>query len=109
VLQVRSFTEAVTGATSFSEFVIGEIAGHLLRFGIDSFVNGLLALLWPFFVIEHLHGLGIALLIGAFFVFERWLKPSVVQWLPELRRRRKRRSRRRQAKGDSEHQDQGAH
>lgn len=92
VLQARSFTDQVSSATSVEEFVISEVTTHLLRFGIDSVVNSLLSLLWPAYVLDYLKGWGIVALIVGFWTFERWLRPLVERWLPELRKRRRKKA-----------------
>ena len=93
VLQVRSFTEQVVTAASVPEFVIGEFAQRLFRFGVDSFVNAFLSLLWPAYVLDYFSGWGfggwgIVILVVGFWAFERWLRPLVERRVPELRKRR---------------------
>ena len=92
VLQVRSFTEQIATSTSVEEFVIGEIAQHLFRFGVDSFVNAFLSLLWPAYVLDYFSGWGfggwgIVILVVGFWAFERWLRPLVERRVPELGKR----------------------
>jgi hypothetical protein len=67
------------------DFAVGQLVEYLLRFGLLSFVNVFQALLWPFFILEHLGWMGIILLAVGFAGFEYLLKPLVEQYLPELR------------------------
>ncbi|MGE0625335.1 MAG: hypothetical protein AB7I04_07480 [Pseudomonadales bacterium] len=67
------------------DFALGQILEYLLRLGLLSFVNVFQALLWPFFVLEHLGGAGIILLAAGFLGFEFLLKPLVERHVPELR------------------------
>jgi len=67
------------------DFAVGQILEYVLRLGLLSFVNVFRALLWPFFVLEHLGWVGIILLAAGFAGFEYLLKPLVEQYLPELR------------------------
>ena len=86
VLEVRSAADEVAGADGVTGFVTGQLAGFLLRFTIESFLNGFLALLWPLFVIDRLALWGAAMLGAGYFVFERWLRPLAEAALPELRK-----------------------
>ena len=86
-LQVQSFAGEVDAATSVETFVATQVTGYLLRVAVDSVVNAFLALLWPAFVVEAFGGTGIVLLLVAFYVFERALRPLVERTFPELSRR----------------------
>ena len=88
---VSEFVEA----DSVSGFVTGQLMEMLFRFFGESIANTVTAFIWPVYVIQLQPPWGIAgsltfaflsLLTGlaiAFFLFDRFLKPIVEQWLPE--------------------------
>lgn len=78
---ISSFSEIIESAES----VLGAVLEWLLRFGADTFESMLYAFIWPVFVLQSLGGWGIALLVGAFIVFEKLLRPLVEAAVPELR------------------------
>jgi hypothetical protein len=85
-LEVRLVVGELESSDSLLSFLSDQLLEYLLRLGFMSFVNVLLAFLWPLFVLEHLHGWGIPLLVIGYFGFERWLRPAIESSLPELRK-----------------------
>jgi hypothetical protein len=71
---------------------------YVIRFSIESFFNGLSALLWPVLLLRSLGGLGLVVLAVAYAVFERAIRPLVEASYPEIRDARAERARLRQEK-----------
>jgi len=88
--EISMLIEEVTETADLSGFMVGQLFELLLRFGIMSFVNALQALIWPVYVLQLYEGTGIILLIGAYFAFEKSLKPGLESLFPELREHRER-------------------
>jgi hypothetical protein len=86
VLEVRAFIGNFEGDGDAMTMVLQEVAGFVFRFTAQSFLNTLLAFLWPAFVIEYLEGWGILLIGGGWVVFDRWMKPQINARMPRLRR-----------------------
>lgn len=84
-LEVRLVTGEFQTSDSLLSFFTTQLVEFLLRLGFMSFVNVLLAFLWPLFVLQHLHGWGVLVLVAGYFLFARWLRPAIVAAFPELR------------------------
>ncbi len=84
VLEVQLFTGELIESSGFVDFVSNQLFEYVLRFGVLSFLNSLLAFIWPVFVLQHLAGYGIVALVAGYFAFERLLRPAVEARLPEL-------------------------
>jgi len=86
VLEIQAITGDVIESESLSAFIMGEAFGFLLRFSVQSFINGLRAVIWPVYVLDVFGAWwGFAILAGGWFVFKYALRPLVEDWLPELR------------------------
>jgi hypothetical protein len=85
VLEVRMFVGNFEGGDDVVTMIVFEVLEFVFRFTVQSFLNGLLAFLWPAFVLDVLHGWGILLIGGAWLAFDRWAKPYIEAWLPELK------------------------
>ena len=95
VLEVKLFTGEFLGSESFIRFVTSEILEYVFRFGVLSLVNGVLALIWPVFVLSWLGAWGFAVLAVGYFAFERLGRPVVERWFPEIGEARESRQRKR--------------
>jgi len=84
VLEVNLFTSELAQSDGVVEFVGGQLLEYLLRIGFMSFINTLIALLWPLYVLQWWSGYGILLLIGGYLLFEKLLRPVIESALPEL-------------------------
>jgi len=84
VLEVQLFIDEWSGSDGFFEFVGGQLLEYVLRVGLLSFLNTLLALLWPLYVLEWFYGYGIVALVAGYFAFEKGLRPGLEHLLPEL-------------------------
>ena len=85
VLEVRLVVGDVTESEGVVDFISSQMIEFVFRFGIQSFVNGFLAFLWPVYVLDWLGTWSIALLVGGYYAFEKLLRPAVEGWLPDLR------------------------
>lgn len=83
-LEARTLVGDVVEATNATQALAGELLEWLFRFGVDSFVNVVYALLWPGFLLNLLGPWGLVVLAVGFFVFERFARPWVERRLPEL-------------------------
>jgi hypothetical protein len=86
VLEARTVVGELDTSDTLVAFIGDQLLEYLLRLGFMSFVNVLLAFIWPLFVLEHLAGWGVLLLVVGYFGFERWLRPLIESALPDLRR-----------------------
>jgi hypothetical protein len=98
VLEVKLVTGEFLGSESFMQFVTHEMLQYVFRFGLLSLLNGVLALMWPIFVLAWLGAWGLAVLAGGYFAFERAGRPVVERWFPEIRIARENRQRERAEK-----------
>ncbi|MCZ6644165.1 MAG: hypothetical protein O7G86_06425 [Gammaproteobacteria bacterium] len=85
VLEIRLIVGDVAESEGVVDFVSSQLIEFIFRFGIQSFVNGFLAFLWPVYVLNWLGTWSIVLLVGGYYGFEKLLRPAVEEWLPELR------------------------
>jgi hypothetical protein len=99
-LEIDMLVTDIGGSSSVSEALLLEALEYVFRIGILSFLNGLLALLWPFILISLLGWWAVALLIGGYIVFEHGLRPLVETRFPELREARERKVARKRARKD---------
>lgn len=60
-----------------------DIAGFVIEFIIDTFINMAYAFMWPVWVIQWQEPWGIGLLVAAFFLFPRFVKQPLEHWLFE--------------------------
>lgn len=84
-LEAATIIGEALDSSGAGDFALGQFLEYLFRLGLLSFVNVFQALLWPFYVLEHLGGAGIILLAAGFLGFEFLLKPLVERHVPELR------------------------
>lgn len=93
VLEVRFVTSEFLGSEGIAQFVAHELLEYLFRFGWMTFLNGLLALIWPAFVLAWLGAWGIAVLVVGYFAFEHAARPLIEKWVPEIKDHREARER----------------
>lgn len=95
-LEVVSAQQGIgSGATSY---VAGQAIQYVVGFGIDSIFNTVRAFVWPFYLFQWLGLPGIAVFVGGGIVFERFVRPSVEGWFPELAAAREKKLQAKQAK-----------
>lgn len=100
ILEARMIAGDLADSAGVADFLVGEIVEFVFRLGYMSFVNGLLALLWPLYVLERLELWGLVLLAAGYAVFEYGLRPLVESRVPELVEAREARAAQKQAKRD---------
>lgn len=88
VLEVQLITGELAESAGVADFVSSQLLEYLLRLGFMSFVNGLLASIWPLYVLQWLSGWGILVLVLGYYGFEKLLRPLVESSYPELREAR---------------------
>lgn len=74
--------------SSFADAVQQEVIQFVLRIGYQSFINGFMALIWPAYLLQYLDGWGIGFFIIGVVVFEKYLRPLIETWFPELKETR---------------------
>ena len=84
VLEIRLVVGDVSESEGVVDFVSNQMIEFIFRFGIQSFINGFLAFMWPVYVLDWLGVWSIAMLVAGYLVFERVLRPIVEGWLPGL-------------------------
>ncbi len=86
VLEFNMITGEFGESDGVGDFLGSQLLEYLFRIGFMSFVNGILASIWPVYVIEWLGAFwAIALLVGGYLSFEHLLRPAVEAWSPELK------------------------
>ena len=85
VLEVQTFVQQVATGTSFVSFIADELIAFVLRFTLTSFVNTVLALVWPALLLDRFGGWAIVLLAVGFLGYERFVRPLAERFVPELR------------------------
>ncbi len=86
VLEFDMITGEFGESEGVGDFLGSQLLEYVFRIGFMSFVNGILASIWPVYVIESLGALwSAALLVGGYFAFEKLLRPAVEAWSPELK------------------------
>lgn len=87
-LEIFSLEQDVTrGASSVSgaeSFIAAQAIQYVAGFGVDSILNGIRAVLWPFYLFKWLGLPGVVAFVAGGAVFERVVRPSVEAWFPEL-------------------------
>jgi hypothetical protein len=84
VLEVNMFGGELLQSDGVVDFFGSQLFEYVLRIGFLSFVNTLLAAIWPVYVLQWLSGYGVVLLIGGYYGFEKLLRPVVESRFPEL-------------------------
>jgi hypothetical protein len=85
VMEVRLVGGEVMASESVVDFVASQAGERVLRLGIDSFVNSILAFAWPAFVLDRFQLWGLVALAVGYLAFEKVLKPRLEATFPELR------------------------
>ena len=80
-LEIRTIAGELLASDSALSFVTQQFAETLFRLISDSFVNSLLAFVWPAFVLDWSPLWGAILLGVLYLAFPRFLKPLLNRWL----------------------------
>ncbi len=79
-LEIRMFFDEIVGSDDIAVALGEQAVGLVFRFAIDSFVNGLLAFLWPVLLLDYTGVWGIALLGAVWLAYSRLLSPRFAAW-----------------------------
>ncbi len=85
VLEFNLITGEFGESEGVGDFLGSQLLEYVFRVGFMSFVNGILASIWPVYVIEWLGAWAIVVLLGGYLAFEKLLRPAVEAWSPELK------------------------
>ena len=86
ILEVRMFAGEYSESTGAVDFITSQALEFVFRISLMSFFNGLMAFVWPFFVIEWLGGTwGLFVLLVGYVVVEKGIRPQVEGRWPELK------------------------
>jgi hypothetical protein len=77
VLQIGALMSDAAEASTAMDFVTSQLAEAVLKFLGDTLINFLLSFIWPLLFLGWAGSWGILVLICAFLVFDRWLKPWI--------------------------------
>lgn len=86
LMEARLVVAEFSASESVMSFLTDQLLEFLLRVGLLSFVNVILAFLWPVFVLERLGGWGLVVLALGYLAFQHTLRPRVEARFPRLRR-----------------------
>lgn len=80
-LEAKMFVDDIAAAAGIGDYLTGQLVEKLFRYFGESFVNGLLAVIWPVFLIDFRPPWGIAILAGGYVVFTYLLRKPIEAWL----------------------------
>ncbi len=83
VLEIRMLVEDWQDSQGIADFLGQQLLEFVFRFFIESFINSLLAFVWPVLLIGKLELWGVGLLVVGYFVFERAIKPRLAKLIPD--------------------------
>jgi hypothetical protein len=96
-LEIRSLSGDLTSVSG----LVAQAAQYVIRFSIESFMNGIWALVWPAQLFQWLGGpAALAVLVIGYGAFEVAIRPLVQAWLPEVGEAIAEQERRKQEKKD---------
>lgn len=80
-LEVRTIAGELIASESALSFVTEQFIETFFRLISESFVNSILAFIWPAFVLHWSPLWGAVLLAVLYFAFPRYIKPPLTRWL----------------------------
>ena len=80
-LEAKMFVGDIAAANGVGDYFTGQILEMIFRYFSESFLNGLLALIWPVFLIDFRPPLGIVLLAILYAVFVGLVRKPLEAWL----------------------------
>ena len=80
-LEVKTIAGELLESESALSFVTEQFIETFFRLISESFVNSILAFIWPAFVLEWSPAWGAVLLGGLYLAFPRFIKPILTRWL----------------------------
>jgi hypothetical protein len=84
VLEARALTSDIAASDSVIGFVESQAIQYIIRISFQSIVNGVLAIVWPIYLLNWLGGFGILVLVGGYLAFVHGARPLVETWFPEI-------------------------
>jgi hypothetical protein len=86
ILETRAATGEFAGSDSLSSYIVMQALAFVIRFSLQSFVNGLVAAIWPVYLMFKIGWWALAVLVVGQGIFATTVRPLVERWLPELRK-----------------------
>ncbi len=80
-LEIKTIGGEILASDSALGFVTEQFFEVFFRLLSQSFVNSILAFIWPAFVLQRSPVWGIFILVALYFVFPRFIKPTLTKWL----------------------------
>lgn len=80
-LEIRTIGGELIASESALAFVTEQFVETLFRLISESFVNSILAFVWPAFLLQWSPLWGVILLAALYFAFPRYIKPPITRWL----------------------------
>ena len=93
-LEVTSLSGDLTSVSG----LVAQGLQYVIRFSIESFLNGIYALMWPVYLFRWLGASGLIVLAVGYGAFDLAIRPVVETWLPELKEASAELARRKQEK-----------
>ncbi len=84
LLEIRMVFVELGESDGVVAFVQSQVFELIFRFFSESFGNFIQALVWPLLFLERAGAWGFLVLLIAFLGFDRWVKPVLNHWVPEL-------------------------
>ena len=80
-LELKTLAGEVVGMGNPGDFMFEQLIQFFIRFGTDSIANLVMALIWPVFVVGWYPPWGIGLIVLAFMLFPKFIRPPIERWL----------------------------
>jgi hypothetical protein len=93
-------TKAASSVSGVESFVVSQAIQYITRFGVDSIMNTIRAVVWPAYLFDWLRLPGVIAFVAGAMAFERVVRPYVEARFPELAAARRERLQKKQEKRD---------
>jgi hypothetical protein len=93
-------TKAASSVSGVESFVASQVIQYVTRFGVDSIMNTIRAVVWPAYLFDWFRLPGVVAFVVGAMVFERVVRPYVEARFPELAAARRERLQKRKEKRD---------
>lgn len=80
-LEIKTIGGEIIASDSALSFVTEQFFEIFFRLLSESFVNSILAFIWPAFLLQWSPLWGLAILVALYFIFPRFIKPVLTKWL----------------------------
>jgi len=85
VLEIPEFIGDVAGLFTGSGTLPGSLLALIVDFFVDTIGNMILAFMWPALLINYFEWVGVAMVAIGFATYDRFLRPIVERFVPELK------------------------